>query len=223
MSPIVATAASARICPIARIVLPITLPASRVRAEMVDSRISTTRVCFSSTTLCAIVPPKVAAAPMKTAPNAIAMKYRSSGFVVAGSRISTSGACESADTRLVGASLRATIVTLVGPSPGTTAASTFSERTSSSAAAWSATSVISRPGRADTADAVSEVTATGIASVFLLAKPPITMAARARISRMPVEIRKALLRSFDPISRSATSQISDACDGEPVVFEVLTG
>jgi len=40
---------------------------------------------------------------------------------------------------------------------------------------------------------------------------------------MPVEIRKALLRSFDPISRSATSQISDACDGEPVVFEVLTG
>jgi hypothetical protein len=60
---------------------------------------------------------------------------------------------------------------------------------------------------AETTDAVSAVAATGIVSVFLLAKPPNRMPARASTSRMPVEMRNALLRSFDPISRSATSQM----------------
>ncbi|MDF2563096.1 MAG: hypothetical protein K0R99_4542 [Microbacterium sp.] len=65
----------------------------------------------------------------------------------------------------------------------------------------------STPGIADTTEAVSAVAAMGVVSVFLLAKPPRMMPASASTSRMPVEIRKALLRSFDPISRSATSQM----------------
>ncbi|MDF2563095.1 MAG: hypothetical protein K0R99_4541 [Microbacterium sp.] len=87
-----------------------TLPASRVRAGIADSRTSTTRVCFSSTTLCAIVPPNVAAAIMNTRPKAIAMKYRRSGLVVAGSRMTTSGEIDSAETIDPGASCNATIV-----------------------------------------------------------------------------------------------------------------
>ncbi len=95
-----------------------------------------------------------------------------------------------------------------GPSPGRTAASTLSERSSSSASPRSATSVIATFGRASTTDAVAEVTATFVASGFLLAKPPIRMPARAISSRMPVEIMNALLRNFEPISRSATSQMA---------------
>ena len=87
-----------------------TLPASSVRAGIADSSTSTTRVCFSSTTLCAIVPPNVAAAIMNTRPNAIAMKYRSSGLVVAGSRMTTSGEIDSADMIEPGASCRAMTV-----------------------------------------------------------------------------------------------------------------
>ena len=67
--------------------------------------------------------------------------------------------------------------------------------------------VTSTFGMAETAAAVSAVAAIGVVSVFLLAKPPNRMPASARTSRMPVEIRNALLRSFDPISRSATSQM----------------
>ncbi|MDQ0728044.1 hypothetical protein QFZ21_003044 [Microbacterium sp. W4I20] len=130
----------------------------------------------------------------------------------------TSGGDESADTRELGASLSAMIVMPEGPPPGTIAASTFSSRTSASASALSATSVTVKFGRADTTEAVSEVAATGVFSVaaLLLAKPPITMPARASSSRMPVEIRKALLRSLDPISRSATSQTCEAWPAEPV-------
>jgi hypothetical protein len=74
--------------------------------------------------------------------------------------------------------------------------------------------VTSTFGMAETAEAVSAVAAIGVVSVFLLANPPNRMPARARTSRMPVEIRKALLRSFEPISRSATSQMP---------FELRTG
>ncbi len=40
-------------------VLPTTLPHSRSRIGMVAARISTTRLCFSSITLCAIARPNV--------------------------------------------------------------------------------------------------------------------------------------------------------------------
>ncbi len=45
-----------------------TLPVSSARAETVDSRISTMRVCFSSTTDCAIVLPNVIADMKNTRP-----------------------------------------------------------------------------------------------------------------------------------------------------------
>ena len=62
------------ICANASRLLPSTLPASRVRAGSVDSRISTTLVCFSCTTLCAIVEPKVVAETKKTIPKPIATR-----------------------------------------------------------------------------------------------------------------------------------------------------
>jgi ABC-2 type transport system permease protein len=79
-------------------------------------------------------------------------------------------------------------------------------------------------GRAPTTDAVCEVAATASGVDDLLAKPPISTPASATSSRMPVEIMNALLRSLEPISRSATSQTADAVDC--VVFAgrgVLTG
>ena len=68
MSPRIASTAIARICPNASTLLPMTLPVSSARAVTVDSRISTTRVCFSSTTDCAIVEPKVSADMKNTMP-----------------------------------------------------------------------------------------------------------------------------------------------------------
>ena len=68
-----ATAATIRmICASASSVLPITLPASSARAGIAVSRISITRVCFSSTTLVATGDPNVIADIMKTRPKAIA-------------------------------------------------------------------------------------------------------------------------------------------------------
>ena len=72
--PMTAMAASTRICAIASTVLPITLPASSVRARIAEMRISTTRVCFSSTTLCAIVEPNRLAAIRNTMPKPIATR-----------------------------------------------------------------------------------------------------------------------------------------------------
>ena len=54
--------------------LPSTLPASSARAGIADIRISTTRVDFSSTTLCAIDWPNVTADAKYTTPNAMAMR-----------------------------------------------------------------------------------------------------------------------------------------------------
>ena len=71
--PVEAIAAITTTCARARIELPRIFPASSVCAETVASRISTMRVCFSSTTLCAMVVPKVIALIMKTSPKAIAM------------------------------------------------------------------------------------------------------------------------------------------------------
>ena len=57
-----------------------------------------------------------------------------------------------------------------------------------------------------TACVVSAVTATFVSSWFWAAKPPITIVASAATKRMRVEMTNALLRSFEAISRSATSQ-----------------
>ena len=70
----------------------------------------------------------------------------------------------------------------------------------------SATSVTSRPGTPSTYRADSLVTATGVVEALCALKPAQMTPARAMTNRMPNEIRNALLRSFDPISRSATSQ-----------------
>jgi hypothetical protein len=48
---------------------------------------------------------------------------------------------------------------------------------------------------------------------FCAAKPPNTRPARAITNRIAVEIKNALLRSFEAISRSATSQIAAASVG----------
>ncbi len=60
------------ICVNARMLLPSTLPASCARSGMVDMSSSTTRVCFSSTTLWAMICPNVSAEMKNTRPNAIA-------------------------------------------------------------------------------------------------------------------------------------------------------
>jgi hypothetical protein len=73
-SPMRAIATSATICAIARMVFPMTLPARSARTGMAEIRISTTRVCFSSTTLCAIVPPNMLAAMRNTTPKPIATR-----------------------------------------------------------------------------------------------------------------------------------------------------
>ena len=66
-------------------------PASRARTGIVASRISTIRVCFSSTTLWAIVVPNVIADMKNTSPKPSAMKYVRSGFGAFGSSSSTCG------------------------------------------------------------------------------------------------------------------------------------
>ena len=87
-----------------------------------------------------------------------------------------------------------------------TAASTVPSFTSASAAASSATSVTSSPGTPSTYCAEALVTATGVVDESLALKPAQMTPARASTNRMPKEMRNDLLRSFDPISRSATSQ-----------------
>ena len=68
ISPRIASTAIARIWPSASTLLPITLPVRSARAGTVESRISTTRVCFSSTTDCEIVVPNVIADMKNTRP-----------------------------------------------------------------------------------------------------------------------------------------------------------
>ena len=64
----------------------------------------------------------------------------------------------------------------------------------------------SSPGTPSTYCAASAVTATGVVDELCALKPAQMTPARAMTNRMPNEMRNALLRSFEPISRSATSQ-----------------
>ena len=65
---------------------------------------STTRVCFSSTTLCAIVAPKVCAANRNTTPKPIAAMYPIQLVELAGSSTTTEGGCDSDISRFEGTS-----------------------------------------------------------------------------------------------------------------------
>ncbi len=87
----------------------------------------------------------------------------------------------------------------------TMAASTSPDATSASAAARSSTEVTSSPLASCTYCWASAVTATGVPVSFFALKPSQTTPIRAMAKRMPNEMRNDLLRSFEPISRSATS------------------
>ena len=222
--PTTAIVASSKICAIAKMVFPMILPAKSVRAGIADRSSSTTRVCFSSTTLWAMVPPNKDAASRKTTPNPIETKYRRAKSTVAGSSSLTDGDSDRPISSDVGGESSAMTTKPVGEeASSTTAALTSPLRTSASAASWSATCVTSTPGTFSTAAAVEEVTATLVADGLPAENPP-QMTAASAISRvMTVEITKARLRSLEPTSRSATSQTFWKPRGVDVEAAVFTG
>jgi hypothetical protein len=90
-------------------------------------------------------------------------------------------------------------------SSGTSAASTVPARTRAIAASASLARVAVTDGTPFTMAAVSPVTATFVVGGLAAAIPPHTTPPSAMSSRMRLETTNARLRSFDPISRSATS------------------
>ena len=127
--------------------------------------------------------------------------------MVEGFSSSTVGSSASVSISRVGALESAMTAKPVGDAESPTiAASTSPDSTRASASARSAASVTSRPGTSCTYCWASAVTATGVPLVEPAWMPPQTTRASAPRKRMIVEIRKALLRIFEAISRSATSQ-----------------
>ena len=189
--------------------LPSTFPASSARAGIAAIRISTTRVDFSSTTLCAIDCPNVTAEAKNTTPNASATMYTRPSGSASGSSSSTFGETLSACTTPVGVESRPTTEKPSGSSDGTMAASTSPLRTRRSAAAVVAVGVTSRP--ADDGRLTPSATATGVLSsdVALPTTPAITMDATTMTTRMSAETMNALLRRSAWISRALTSRTAD--------------
>ena len=170
-----------------------TLPASSARVGIAEISISTTRVCFSSTTLCAIVDAEGHRRDEED--DAEADRDEVAQDRVGRVRIEQLDRWRDAQhaDELDGHLASAMIVTPVAAEESATiAASTVPSRTRASASSSVATVVTSSP--ATSASWLSPTTATWMSVGFAAMMPPMTMLASTMSSRMTDEIRKALLR-----------------------------